>query len=1268
MEQIQWRYADAGDGQPGPIQTANGNTQEVAVSDLDSDREIHIDLTATNFTGSFITRRTAAADTDPAKVVPVKTAYGNRPLPIPYRYFAEGQDELLDPNTHPMVMGYTHTAIKDGRFDDPTVWNTGTVPGAGAIWSTGNFYIRYTHESDAIMDSGLVPMRGRLTHVSNGDTRMRIGYLMTMGGHVINDPEWSVTPGKPKHEIVFHPIGAAPGPTARLGGMFMGPTRHVGAVSIEKLRMKPATGQQVASVAAGATSIAIAGLADAVAAGKIAVGAVMVISATRYIPTASTDPQYTGPTTYYSPASQIGTKVMNQFQFSESEERIITGIAGDVASFADPLIYPHAGDQRTLKDGTVVTLNPVVAFPCRSVRFRTASAQQDSGIDPNADLTVLQKRAHVMYHRCPDVYVQDVEFMSLGRSSTDPSLQVNGLPYRVEMAGGSLNVQPILTALNGTPLANPDNVTGRWAAHFHWCGGPYGSSELIVCRRAAVWAPKWAPPVPGWGFTQHGTNMAIENCVGINVRGAAFVSELGNERGHWSDNIAMDCRGDGERNEWGDRHEIYANHNGAAGVAFENQSRAILMHGNIASGCHYGYMWHAQKDKRRARGWRAVDLRLKPGIYSGMGVPTAMLREHHDEVVHIVDAQIPPMIDNEVWATRFGMAVIHRSGDGRRQSPEPMLIERFHGVDVPFFIHLPEYTNSYYFKDCSSSVSDAQKAGAQWARLANVGWDFNFFNCHVKNYGMAFSDSAVLWNYNGFVVDVTFENVTTISNQGWTTVAGTHATRDVMGPWVQNPENAGQWRIRTLESLDKSQLPQPYPLAPYGAPLPAGSPPVAFGETPYFVPSETNNLTLTAGDGRNRGSFTGAWRDSAGDRRFGDWQSPESFPSNTGVRGPVNTSKTQPEQLVERWGCWNDSGTWKCRTWFLSADRLSHVPFAFHADWTLVNFNAAFLAAHDIGAPLPAPTFPFELERSRQTPRPMTPIVQPMEMLSRTRLEAVAGQPLSHRLRPDRVSFRAEIVGGANAADFELASMGHVLRFASNGTRAAGTYAVTVRFTDVWGNSVDAPHEVVVVPSERVSPLIVDDFNRADENLDANPAYIMRGAAAGAFRITNNAVATVASTANGLLDMGSLGTSDQFLMVNFVGWNANAHVAFRAVDENNWLSMVRHDSLNVFRIQMRLNGVTSTIVDFPNVAANQVGIKVQGRKLVVMLNPRRDSNEPVPRYPRVLQNASLLTLSPLDEAGAVLLPENAPLGTHVGLITTTTATNPWLDNFHAEAI
>mgnify|MGYP006893239120 CR=1 FL=1 len=1265
---IQWRYSDGGDGQPGATQTVEATGPEIAVTGIEPDREIQIDTAGNGFTGDFLTRRTKPADTDPAKVPTIKTAYGNRPLPIPFRQYRDGQDELLAPNTHPMVGMFTHVAVKDGRFNDPTVWSTGTVPGAGSVWSTDRFYIRYTHESDDIMAAGLVPLAGRLVHMSDGDTRMRIGYLMTMGIHSINDQEWSATLGKPKHEIVFHPVGDAPGASAKLGAMFMGPTRHVGAVATEQLRLKPESGQAIASVLPGATSIALTGLADAVAAGTIRVGAVMVISATEYIERATSDPEYTGPTSYYTSSLEAVQRNLNKYQFSQSEERTITSLAGDVAYFDEPLEYQHTGQQRTLKDGQVITLNPTVAFPCRSVRFRTASAQQDGGIDPNADLTVLQKRAHIMYHRCPDVYVQDVEGMNMGRTMQDPSLYVPGLPYTVEMAGGAVTVGPILTAQGGTPLSDEpayqNNVIGRYCFHFHFCGGPFAPAPLVVCRRVSAWAPKWAPPCPGWGIVQHGSNMAIERCVGINVRGAAIVSELGNERGHWAWNVAMDCRGVGEGNAWGDRHERYANHNGSSGVAFENQSRAILLHNNVASGCHYAYLWHAQKDKRPTRGLRDTDMRLMPTLYKGEIVPLSMARE--DEVIHQTDAQIPPFMNNEAWACRFGMAVIHRGGDSRKHSPEPMLIENLHGVNVPHFIHLPQYTNAYYFKDCSSSISPDHQPGSIWAEIGNVAWDFNYFNCYIDGYEYEFYDQGIGLNYNGFIVDVTSDNTLNTSNIVYRPVSGSHASRDVMGPWVEDPSNPGNWRIRILESIDSSTLPTPYPLAPYGAHLPEGSPVVPVGGQPYFVPDAGNNLTLKAGDGRNKGSFAGIIRDCAGDRRLGDWQSSESFPNNLFVRGPLNLAKTQPEQLVERWGCWNDAGTWRCRTWFLYADRLTHVPLAFHADWTLTGFGADFLAAHEIAGPPPAPSFPFELERTRQTPRPLAPIVEPVAMLSRTRLEVVEGQPLAHRLRPNRVSYKAEIVGGANAADFELASMGQVLRFVGNSTRTVGTYNVTVRISDVWGNSVDADHEVIAVPSARVSADITDSFNRADEDLDANPAYVLKGAQPGSFRIVSNRLSAIAATNDALVDMGSLGTSEQLVWCSFNNWN-DSLVAFRVIDENNWLGFHRYDGGSSFRFRMRLNGVTSTLVEFANINADQVAVRVEGRKMVVARNIGT-IYEPVVLYPKNLHLCRLLTQDTMSEAGAILLPENAPMGTNVGLITSTRAAAPWIDNFHAEAL
>ena len=1165
--------------------------------------------------------------------------------------------------------------VKSGRWSDPTVWDTGAVPGAGAMAHImAPHQIIYDRESDVILEDVMSEMGSRLTWDSARETRLRVNTVMLNGITEMVDHAQSATPGKPKHEIVFHPItGKEPGAGMGLGAVFMGPVRIHGYSKKGHLRSGNI------SIPAGTTTIHVPGLATS----GWQVGDELVILGTEYVLPATSDPQYSGPTQFYwwykdlSPA----VRLLNEYQFGQDEQRRIVSrdLATETVTLDRPLDYAHTGISGTLKDGQVITLLPVIANLTRSIRFRSATAEEDGHLDPNADIAVLQKRAHLMFMRLKNPDLRYFETKNMGRTSTDPSLLVNGLPYQVERAGGLITVDKLRESSGGALLENPNNVRGRYSIHPHHC-------ERFHLIGASAWAPVGGHPIPGWAITHHGGWGAIEDCVISNGRGAGMVAELGSERGQWAYNVVTGIRGDGDRAGWGSRSEHFSNHNGSVGIAYEFQSRALLVHGNIAGPAKYAFAWHAQKDNKWLRSPRDVDIRLVDGLSKGAAGASEFWQ---DETLGHIAPQIPPMLDNEVWACRFGFSVIHRLAGSVLLSlgdKTPMLMERFHCVNVPFAWEVPQYSNTYYVKDCLFQGPLNMMDFSRGFILGDVSWDWNFSNCHLRNYNLAVEDAGAGLNYEGNLIDITIENVTAFTNAPYRTFTGasTHATKNVMGGWEDHPTDPNRARIRRYRSLDSAtELPTPYPLAPYGRKLPANRPDgtpypeVKPGDAPYFVMGDgtngaasTNpvaiNLTLTAGGGRNRGAIYGIIRDSVGDRRWPDWQSSETYPSNTSIKSHRTLGKLTPEQLVQRWGCFNDAGTWKCRTWFMGADRFTHVRFAFHVDFTLNGFDPAFLAQHDLGGPSVAPEWPDKLE-AVPAPRPLTPVPTNLRFLSRTRLEAVSGQALSHRLRPNEVLTRLEIAGGTDAALFKIENQRLAWAGASPSVRVA-PYEVSVRVTDTWGNTAAVTHQVIVVPSARVSALIEDNFNRPNENLVANPAYQLLTGNAADLRVNNNALGSYASTGATFVDMGSLGTSEQEISVNFLNSAPFTLVAFRMADEMNFISVMRDDAANAIILRMVVDGTTSELARFAVHSGSPLIVRLQGRKIVVTRGGN-STNEPTVMFARSLTAGLLqnIELDALTEPGAYLLPPNAPLGTKVGLRTGSNVAS-WIDNFSAKAL
>lgn len=1265
---IHWRYADDGTGQPGPAVPAIGTDERIVVTNIIDNADIEINESADPTTGVWVNRKTLI-HTLPADRVPlIETIPGGRPRVKPAAYFYNAAEEMIDPLAHPHIMGVTHTAVKSGLWSDPTVWNTGTVPGTQAIVSTGAFHVQYDRFSDTIIKAISIGFGGKFSVKPGMDTRLRLSYRMGMGPMEYNDPTESETPGRSRHEVIFHPDPDGPPlNTAKLGDMPMADSNFRGAYKTEMLRAAMLGGQTIPSIPAGANSFTVQNLA-ALGTSNWRIGDEILVLGTEYVLPATSDPTYRGPSTYYNQYIGEGEQqiIMNEFQFGQDEQVRITGInlTTGVVTFTPALQYAHSGMRGTLASGKTVIMHPPVAHLTRSILFRTASAETDGAIDPSADLTNLQKRAHWMAMFC-DVDVRYVQFKDMGRSSTDPSMVVAGLPYLAPRAGGEVSIQPLRAGNGGTLLENPNNVPGKWATHIH--KNP-GVSYFLGC---VVNADVGDEPCPGWLFTHHGGKVIAERNVISNGRGAGMVTEEGFETGQWSYNIVTGMRSDGDKDYWGSRMEYYPKHNGSQGVAMENQSRSLVMHNNILGSSKHAFMWHTQKNNYNYRSPRDVDIRLIDGMAMGQGFSNYFFQS---DVIGVINVQIPPMPNNEAWACRHGMSVIHRQGEGRRTDKTPFLMEDFHCVNVPFPMHIPQYSNTYYFKDCLWQGPLNMMTQASLAIiLGNVTWDWCFTNMILRNFTYAYQDTGAGLNYEGHIIDVIEENIANGPSQPWRSVRGNHATRDVMGPWIKHPSDTAipdtslaRWLIRNYVSEDSADLPSPYPLAPYGLKLPANRPngtpypPVNPGDVPYAVLGDgTNgaassgiNLTLNMGGGRGQGRVYHIVRDSVGDRRYPDHQSSESFPDQTSVKGPRSFERMQPEQAVQRNGCWNDNGTWKMRTWHHGADRFTHVRFSYFVDWTLVGGHPDFLAAHDLGGPQPDPGWPDKLEPVPKAQRPLFRRAKNMRFLSRNRLEVVAGEQLTHRLRYNDIVVQLSIVGGADAAQFRISNQ--QLQWASGGTRSLNgadangdnVYEVIVRMTDTWGNSHEQLHRVEVLSSVRTFTEIIDNFNRANEPITANPNYVMLVGDGNDIRVSNNVLYT--NNAQATVDFGSLGSSNMEVGVEFPDWN-NARFLFRMSNDDNWISVQRRDDVPSpgLYMDMRVNGVVTSLGAFANQGSGRWKFVLEDNRIQV-IQEIYNSNGPMARYPFTWGALRPLELDHHSGVGVMLLPDNAPRGTRVG--------------------
>ncbi|MEM1453404.1 MAG: G8 domain-containing protein [Planctomycetota bacterium] len=139
----------------------------------------------------------------------------------------------------------------------------------------------------------------------------------------------------------------------------------------------------------------------------------------------------------------------------------------------------------------------------------------------------IQARGHIMLMN-PDVEIIGAAFEGLGR--TDKTIPLDEITFHEDMMGNGIVVNP-----------NPSiqNRRGRYSLHFH-------QNNLIF---PAEFDPAAAPPskvlscvvndAVGWGFVNHSSHVEFSDCVAYDFAGAGFVTESGDELGHFYGNIAI---------------------------------------------------------------------------------------------------------------------------------------------------------------------------------------------------------------------------------------------------------------------------------------------------------------------------------------------------------------------------------------------------------------------------------------------------------------------------------------------------------------------------------------------------------------------------------------------------------------------------------------------------------------------------------------------------------------------------------------------------------
>lgn len=256
--------------------------------------------------------------------------------------------------------------------------------------------------------------------------------------------------------------------------------------------------------------------------------------------------------------------------FEQDEKRTITGINGAQVSFAEPLKCNHS-------PAFAINLTRNITFRSENAGYgNTEKAKWPSSesYSPPVD-PIVKQRGHFMVMGCGvgNSEIGYAAFNDLGR--TDKRTHLDAVKFKDGKR---------LETLNGRPSGV--NQVGRYSGpHFHH-GGRLGTPALV--RGCAVSGS------PGWGFTNHSSNVHFLDSVAYDFIGAGFSCEIGDEVG-----LAENCAAIGGRGGFANRDGVvnsplFDREQGTNGAGFWSQTAGRVRYRNLrAANCVSGFNFWA---------------------------------------------------------------------------------------------------------------------------------------------------------------------------------------------------------------------------------------------------------------------------------------------------------------------------------------------------------------------------------------------------------------------------------------------------------------------------------------------------------------------------------------------------------------------------------------------------------------------------------------------------------------------------------------------------
>ena len=233
-------------------------------------------------------------------------------------------------------------------------------------------------------------------------------------------------------------------------------------------------------------------------------------------------------------------------------------------------------------DGTTDTrVSPSVANLSKSLQIRSDVTTQTNddgfviGVDTNLPARTMTKQGHTMFMHNTDVQIEDAAFAGMGRSDKQFLLDDKILDKNEETQ--------LISPIGDAEFQDITNMRGRYAVHLHMSGfedsGDKDEDDAFDYGGAHVSGNLvWGSP--GWGFAHHGGLATLTDNVAYDVFGSGFISETGDEKGVWANNLSLLSAAGAPRGA----EEVRSPNQdfGATGVGFWLESRMIEVYDNKA--------------------------------------------------------------------------------------------------------------------------------------------------------------------------------------------------------------------------------------------------------------------------------------------------------------------------------------------------------------------------------------------------------------------------------------------------------------------------------------------------------------------------------------------------------------------------------------------------------------------------------------------------------------------------------------------------------------